>query len=267
MTPGEMGKIFQFLLKFREVSAKPYMRSRRIKEGEEEIGQLLDETYMSDPEGYAMFEEFLRPQGFTLIKFAQSDFGRDGDENIYVMARRDDNAALYMDKDWLIKSMSDGRMTDDKADRSTKVIWTIFMWIELQQLLYCRLVPPRGVDEITRYRDAVVTEQEFADHLSACIDELRKEGRPDKESPIAYATLCSGGISVTTMVKKFLTAMVNSMMLEEIQSADSRAFRQTLLAAVSLRFAVEKGLHYLNPSLDDGNTKVTVKEMVDGGLN
>ena len=112
MSPTEIGVVFAYLLRWREISGNPPGRS--LRDGEREAARILANCNSSDLDD---FEGFLNAQGFSLVDRDGVEFGippKAGSPNtIWVLTRkRGEYMAPYIDSRWYIDAMRDGRGGD-----------------------------------------------------------------------------------------------------------------------------------------------------------
>lgn len=241
MTPTEMGMVFSLLLKYREIHGNPPDRAPR--ENELEAARILADCGHADLQA---LEEFLAVQGFTLYIRDGQEFGvpaKPGRHNrIYVMTRlRGEALAEYVDKNWALDQIRDGRRNASKAER---VVWLARMWLTLQWFFYEYM--DRLPSEVSRYREALVSEKLFIETLSKGIEQLGNAGRPEGPEGEAWTLLWENKGRLHAYATRFLRAMEEAGMIQD--AGNPGEYRQTLVAAVDMAVVAEKELAYLLPA-------------------
>lgn len=242
MTTSDMGLIFSLLLKHREIHGNPPDRSPY--ENELEAAKTLADCSQSELRD---LDEFLAPQGFSLYIRDGFEFGippKAGRNNrIYVLTRlRGEALAPYLDKGWALEQIRDGRRkTASKAER---VVWLARMWLTLQWFFYERI--DRLPSEISRYREAMVSERLFEDVLSQGIEKLGNAGRPEGGEGVTWSLLWESKGSLQAYANRFLKVMEEAGMVQD--AGNPGEYRQTLVAAVNMAVVAEQELSYLMPS-------------------
>lgn len=237
-----MGMVFSQLLKFREIHGTP--PDRPLHDNELEASKILGECSQSELRD---LDDFLAAQGFTLYIRDGFEFGippKSGRNNlIYVLTRkRGENLAPYLDKGWALEQIRDGRRKN--ALKPERVVWLARMWLTLQWFFYERI--DRLPSEISRYREALVSESLFETALSQGIEKMGNSGRPDGAAGITWELLWESKSSLPVYASRFITIMEDAGM---IQNAGNKGeYRQTLLAAVNMAVVAEQELQYLLPA-------------------
>lgn len=261
MTPSDMGLVFSLLLKHREIHGNPPDRS--LHENESEAAKILADCGQSELRD---LDEFLSVQGFSLYIRDGFEFGippKPGRNNrIYVLTRlRGEDLAAYLDKGWALEQIKDGRRKN--ASKAERVVWLARMWLTLQWFFYERI--DRLPSEISRYRDALVSEKLFEDTLSQGIEKLGNVGRPEGDEGVTWDILWESKNGLQGYTGRFLKVMEEAGM---IQSAGNPGeYHQTMVAAVNMAVIAEQELSYLMPS--DALTSIERRtiELIAGSTN
>lgn len=258
MTPTDMGIVFSHLLKYREIHGNPPGRS--LRENEHEAARILANCSQSDLQD---LEDFLSVQGFTLYIRDGQDFGipaKPGAHNrIYVMTRlRGETLANYIDKNWALEQIRDGRRRN--ANKAERVVWLARMWLTLQWFFYEYI--DRLPSEVSRYREALVSEKLFIETLSKGIEQLGNAGQPEGSEGVAWSILWESKGSLSVYAGRFLRAMEEAGMIQD--AGNPGEYRQTLVAAVDMAVVAEKELSYLLPPDAVTNIERRTLEMIDG---
>jgi hypothetical protein len=258
MTPSDMGLVFSLLLKHREIHGNP--PDRPLHENELEAAAILADCSQGDLRD---LEDFLGAQGFSLYIRDGFEFGippKAGRNNrIYVLTkRRGESLAPYLDNGWALEQIRDGRRKN--ASKVERVVWLSRMWLTLQWFFYERI--DRLPSEISRYREALVSEKLFEDTLMQGIEKLGNVGRPEGMEGVAWDTLWEGKRSVPAYASRFLRMMEEAGMIQG--AGNPGEYRQTIVAAVSMSAIAEQELAYLMPS--DASTSIERKtvELITG---
>lgn len=258
MTPSDMGLVFSLLLKHREIHGNP--PDRPLHDNEPEASRILGECSQSELHD---LDDFLAVQGFTLYIRDGFEFGippKTGRNNlIYVLTRkRGEDMAPYLDKGWALEHIRDGRRRN--ALKGERVVWLARMWLTLQWFFYERI--DRLPSEISRYREALVSESLFEAALSQGIEKLGNAGRPEGAEGVTWDLLWEGKSSLSGYAARFFKAMEDAGM---IQNAGNKAeYRQTLLAAVNMAVVAEQELQYLMPADAATSIEARTVELVTG---
>ncbi|MBS4095518.1 MAG: hypothetical protein KGZ83_01600 [Sulfuricella sp.] len=265
MTPSNLGLIFGLLLKYREIHGNP--PDRPLRENELEASRALADCGQPDLRD---LEEFLSSQGFSLYIRDGLEFGippKAGRNNrIYVMTRlRGEPLACYLDKNWAIEEMRDGRHRAAKAER---VVWLARMWLTLQWFFYERI--DRLPSEVSRYREALVSEKLFAETLSQGIEQLGNAGCPDGSAGVTWSHLWKNKSNLPVYAGRFFKIMEVTGMIQD--AGNPGEFRQTLVAAVDMAVIAEQELAYLMPpdvstSLENRTVELIMGESKEGENN
>lgn len=258
MTPSDMGLVFSQLLKYREIHGTP--PDRPLHDNELEASKILGECSQSELRD---LDDFLAIQGFTLYIRDGFEFGippKSGRNNlIYVLTRkRGEDLAPYLDKGWALEQVRDGRRKN--ALKPERVVWLARMWLTLQWFFYERI--DRLPSEISRYREALVSESLFETALSQGIEKMGNSGRPDGATGITWELLWESKSSLPVYASRFLKIMEDAGM---IQNAGNKGeYRQTLLAAVNMAVVAEQELQYLMPADSVTSIESRTIELVTG---
>lgn len=258
MTPSDMGLVFSLLLKYRELHGNP--PDRPLHDNELEAARILGECSQSELRD---LDDFLAVQGFTLYIRDGFEFGippKSGRNNlIYVLTRkRGEDFAPFLDKGWALEQIRDGRRKN--ALKGERVVWLARMWLTLQWFFYERI--DRLPSEISRYREALVSESLFETALSQGIEKLGNSGRPEGIKGVAWDLLWESKSSLSAYSIRFFKMMEDSGM---IQGAGNKGeYRQTLLAAVNMAVVAEQELPYLMPADAATTIETRTVELVAG---
>lgn len=266
MTFREMGEVFAYLLAYREVSADPIFRRKRPDE--KRIAEILEKAIMDDT---ANFEAFLQAQGFSLKHYDSTYFGKAFDKgssrrssSYFVLVRTDTTRAPFIDRDWFEKNFTDARRINET--KTERIVWGVQLWLILQSLYYTRI--GRSVTEVSRFGEAVVTENEFISAASEFIEKMRNEGRPDGEKGYVWDILTEENKpGIVARIKRFLEVMERAGMIDRIRENDESAspvFRQTLLAATEIINIVSRGFDYLEPPKTSDDKMASAVEIIKG---
>lgn len=242
MTPSDLGLVFGMLLTYREIHGNPPDRS--LRENEAEAARILancSQVELSD------LDDFLASQGFSLYIRDALEFGippKSGRHNlIYVLTRkRGESLAPYLDKTWALNQVRDGRRRN--ATKAERVVWLARMWLTLQWFFYERI--DRVPSEISRYREALLSEKLFVETLSNGIEQLGNMGRPEGSEGVAWSILWESKGSVQAYASRFLKIMEEAGMIQNAGNDDE--YRQSLVAAVDMALIAEQELAYLMPA-------------------
>lgn len=258
MTPSDMGLIFSLLLKHREIHGNP--PDRPPHENELEAARVLADCGQSELRD---LDEFLSPQGFSLYIRDGFEFGippKAGRNNrIYVLTRlRGESLAPYLDKGWALEQIRDGRRKN--ASKAERVVWLARMWLTLQWFFYERI--DRLPSEISRYREALVSEKLFEDTLSQGIEKLGNAGRPEGMEGVTWELLWENKSSLQAYANRFFKVMEEAGMIQD--AGNPGEYRQTLVAAVNMAVIAEQELSYLMPSDASTNMDRKTIELITG---
>lgn len=241
MTPTELGLVFRLLFTYREIHGNP--PDRHLRDGELEAARIL---HNCDAEDLTQLSEFLESQGFALDMRPGIDLGippKPGRPNaLYVITRKQSEPlAPYLDKNWFVERIRDGRRR--AATKAELVVWLSRMWLTLQWFFYQKI--DRLPSEVSRYREAIVSQELFTDMLQQGIEELGNAGRPEGAEGVAWDHLWEGKRVLDGYARQFLGAMEEAGM---IQSAGNPGeYRQTLVAAVDMAVIAQHELTFLLP--------------------
>jgi len=243
MNPTQLGIVFGYLLRWREISGNP--PSRNLRDGEREAASILANCNSSDLND---LEEFLNAQGFSLIDRDGVEFGippRAGTPNtIWVLTRkRGEEPALYIDTRWYIESMRDGRGGDREAKKHETIFWTARLWLTLQWFFYEKI--DRLPSEISRYSEAFISKRLFIEELSSGIEKMGNAGKPEGEAGVVWDYFWKENGKITTWAVRFLNVMEQSGMIEATGSKDE--WRQTIVAAIEMADNLSHEVSYLLP--------------------
>lgn len=260
MTPSDLGLVFGLLLSHREIHGNP--PDRPVRENEPEAARILADCSQAELRD---LDEFLASQGFALYIRDGLEFGippKVGRNNfIYVLTRkRGEPLAPYLDRGWALNQVRDGRRKN--ANKAERVVWLARMWLTLQWFFYERI--DRLPAEISRYREAMMSEKLFVETLANGIEQLGNKGRPDGAEGVAWNILWENKGSVQAYVNRFLAVMKQAGMIQDAGNAGE--YRQTLVAAVDMAMVAEQELAYLMPS--DASTSIEQRtiELIAGDI-
>lgn len=258
MTPTDLGLVYSLLFTHREIHGNP--PDRHLRDGESEAARILSNCDQHDLND---LEEFLASQGFALYIRQGLDFGipqKAGRPNtIYVITRkRGEPLARYLDKDWFIERIRDGRRKN--APKAELVVWLSRMWLTLQWFFYQK--HDRLPSEISRYRDALVTLDLFTEALGQGVEHLANAGRPEGAEGVAWDHLWAGKKVVDGYARHFLNAMEEAGMVQG--TGNPGEYRQTLVAAVDMEAIAQNELVYLMPPDDETAIGSRAVELIMG---
>lgn len=260
MTPSDLGLVFGLLLTHREIHGNP--PDRPLRENEPEAARILADCSQAELRD---LDEFLASQGFALYIRDGLEFGippKVGRNNlIYVLTRKRGEAlAPYLDKGWALNQVRDARRRH--ATKAERVVWLARMWLSLQWFFYERI--DRLPAEISRYREAMVSEKLFVDTLSNGIEQLGNKGRPEGAEGVAWSILWENKGSVSVYASRFLKVMEEAGMIQNAGNAGE--YRQTLVAAIDMAIVAEQELAYFMPP--DPNTTIEQRtvELIAGDI-
>lgn len=243
MNHTEMGVIFAYLLRWREVAGNP--PGRNLRDGEREAARILSNCNSS---ALNDLEDFLNAQGFSLIERDGIEFGippKPGAPNvIWVLTRkRGEEIATYVDNRWYIEAMRDGRGGDKEAKKHETIFWTARLWLTLQWFFYEKI--DRLPSEVSRYREALVSKRLFVEELSAGIEKMGNAGRPEGEAGIVWDHFWKDKGKISTWATRFLNVMEHAGMIE--QSGNKDEWHQSVLAAIEMADNSSHEVSYLLP--------------------
>jgi len=258
MTPSNMGLVFSLLLKHSEIHGNP--PDRALNENEPEAANILADCSQTELRD---LDEFLSTQGFSLYIRDGFEFGippKAGRNNrIYVLTKlRGESLAPYLDKGWALEHIRDGRRKN--ASKAERVVWMARMWLTLQWFFYERI--DRLPSEISRYREALVSEALFQDTLSKGIETLGNTGRPEGIEGVMWDTLWESKSSLQGYASRFFKVMEDSGMIQN--AGNPGEYRQTIVAAVNMAVIAEQELAYLMPSDAATNIERRTIDLVTG---
>ncbi|MDP2759257.1 MAG: hypothetical protein Q8O64_02460 [Sideroxyarcus sp.] len=258
MTPTDLGLVFSYLLKHREIHGNP--PDRALRENEAEVSRILFDSSQSELRD---LDDFLGAQGFSLYIRDGFEFGippRHGRNNhIYVLTRRrGDELAAYLDKGWALDHIRDGRRKN--ASKAERVVWLARMWLTLQWFFYERI--DRLPAEISRYREALVSDKLFQDALSSGIEKLGNDGRPEGIEGATWDFLWNNKSSLAGYATRFLKVMEEAGMIQN--AGNDGEYRQTMLAAVNMAVIAEQELAYLMPADSSTSIEQRTVELITG---
>lgn len=258
MTPSNMGLVFSLLLKHREIHGNP--PDRALHENELEAANILADCSQAELRD---LDEFLSAQGFSLYIRDGFEFGippKAGRNNrIYVLTRlRGEGLAPYLDKGWALEQIRDGRRKN--ALKAERVVWLARMWLTLQWFFYERI--DRLPSEISRYREALVSEKLFVDTLSQGIEKLGNSGRPDGMEGVTWELLWESKSSLPAYAGRFIKVMEDAGMIQN--AGNPGEYRQTMVAAVNMAVIAEQELAYFMPSDSSTSIEQRTIELVAG---
>lgn len=243
MNPTEMGLLFAYLLRWREIAGNP--PGRKLRDGEREAARTLSNCNSS---ALNDFEEFLNAQGFSLIERGGIDFGippKPGTPNvIWVLTRkRGEEVASYVDNRWYIDTMRDGRGGDREAKKHETIFWTARLWLTLQWFFYEKI--DRLPSEVSRYREALVSRRLFVEELSSGIEKMGNAGRPDGQAGLIWDHFWKDRSKISTWALRFLNVMEQAGMMEP--SGNKEEWHQSVLAAIEMADNASHEIAYLLP--------------------
>ena len=117
------------------------------------------------------------------------------------------------------------------------------MWLTLQWFFYERI--DRLPSEISRYREALVSESLFEDTLSQGIEKLGNAGRPQGVEGVTFDILWDSKSSHQGYAGRFFKVMEDAGMIQN--AGNPGEYRQTMVAAVNMAVTAEQELAYLMP--------------------
>lgn len=260
MTPSDLGLVFGLLLTYREIHGNP--PDRPLRENEPEAARLLADCSQTELRD---LEEFLGSQGFSLYIRDGLEFGippKAGRNNlIYVVTRKRGEAlAPYLDKAWALNQVRDARRKN--ATKAERVVWMARMWLTLQWFFYERI--DRLPSEISRYREAMVSEKLFVETLSNGIEQLGNKGRPEGVEGVAWSILWKNKASVPAYASRFLRVMEEAGMIQDAGNAGE--YRQTVVAAVDMATMAEQELAYLMPPDASTTLEMRTVQLIAGDI-
>ncbi|MDD5366434.1 MAG: hypothetical protein PHR30_13935 [Gallionellaceae bacterium] len=260
MIPADLGLVFSLLLKHREIHGNP--PDRPLRENELEASRILADASQADLRD---LDEFLAIQGFNIEIRDGLEFGippKSGRNNyIYVMTRlRGEPLAGYLDKTWAIEEIRDGRRQSLKAER---VVWLARMWLTLQWFFYERI--DRQPSEVSRYREALVSEKLLIETLSQGIEQLGNAGRPEGSAGTAWDLLWNNKERLPAYAGRFIRVMEVAGMIQD--AGNPGEYRQTLVAAVDMATNAEQELAYLMPADTSTSLEERTVELIAGHTN
>lgn len=246
MNATQMGQVYAYLLKWREVAGNP--PDRKLRDGEREVARILSNCNSSDLND---FEDFLNVQGFSLIERNGIEFGippKSGTPNdIWVMTRkRGEEIAGFVNNRWYIDAMRDGRGGDSDAKKHETIFWTARLWLTLQWFFYEKI--DRLPSEVSRYREALVSKRLFIEELSASIEKMGNAGRPAGEAGVVWDHFWKDKGKISTWAARFLNVMAETGMIEESGNKDE--WHQSVLAAIEMADNSSHEIVYLLPPKD-----------------
>lgn len=258
MNYTEMGAVFGYLLRWREIAGNP-PDGRKLRDGEGDAARSLSNSNSS---AHADFEDFLNAQGFSLVSRDGIDFGIPPKPNtsniIWVMTRkRGEDLAPYVDNRWYIDMMRDGRGGGDEkkeAKKAEAVFWTARLWLTLQWFFYERI--DRLPSEVSEYRRAIVSKRTLVEELASGIEKMGNAGRPTGEAGIAWDFFWKDKKNISTWAGRFLNVMENAGMIQPSGNKDE--WHQTVLAAIEMADNASQEIAYLLPPKDALATTATV---------
>lgn len=260
MTPSDLGLVYGLLLTHREIHSNP--PDRLLRENELEAARILADCSQVELRD---LEDFLASQGFALYIRDGLEFGippKAGRNNlIYVLTRkRGESLAPYLDKGWALNQLRDARRKH--VTKAERVVWLARMWLTLQWFFYERI--DRLPSEISRYREAMVSEKLFVETLSNGIEQLGNKGRPEGAEGVAWSFLWENKGSVPGYASRFLKIMEEAGMIHD--AGNTGEYRQTVVAAVDMAMIAEQELAYLMPP--DANVSIERRtvELITGDI-
>lgn len=244
MNYAEMGTVFNYLLRWREIAGNPSGRS--LRDGEFNAARILADCNSAALED---FESFLNAQGFTLADRAGIEFGIPPKPNtpntIWVLTRkRGLPVASYIDSRWYVDMMRDGRGGAKEAKRHETVFWTARMWLTLQWFFYEKI--DRLPSEVSRYGEALVSKRLFVEELASGIEKMGNAGRPEGAAGTVWDHLWKNRSKVETWAGRFLSVMERSGMIAP--SGNDDEWRQSVLASIEMADNAANEISYLIPS-------------------
>jgi hypothetical protein len=250
---GEMGVVFAYLFRWREIAGNP--PDRPLRDGEKDAARIL-----ADCNSMALqeFEAFLNAQGFSLVDRDAIEFGvppKAGVPNtIWVLTRkRGEPVAGYIDDRWYIDAMRDGRGGDRDARKHETIFWTARLWLTLQYFFYEKIDRPPS--DVQAYRDAFVSKRLFIEELSDGIEKMGNAGRPDGEAGTVWDHFWKDKGKISAWASRFLKVMEDAGMIEPTGNRDE--WRQTILAAIEMADSASHELAYLMPPSSTETTSAT----------
>lgn len=243
MNYTEMGMVFAYLLRWREVSGNP--PSRNLRDGEKEVARALSNCSSMDLRD---FEDFLNAQGFSLVERDGIEFGippKPGTPNtIWVLTRkRGEDLAPYIDSRWYIDAMHDGRTGEKEARKHEIVFWTSRLWLILQWFFYEKI--DRLPSEVSRYREALVSRRLFIEEVAAGIEKMGNSGRPEGTAGVVWDFFWKDKSKISTWASRFLNVMEQTGMI--IRSGNKDEWHQSVLAAIEMTDNASHEISYLLP--------------------
>jgi hypothetical protein len=253
MNHTEMGAVFGYLLRWREIAGNP--PGRNLREGERDAARALANSNSS---AHTDFEDFLNAQGFSLVSRDGVEFGIPPKPNtpntIWALTRkRGEDPAPYVDNRWYIDMMRDRRGGDGEAKKSETVFWTARLWLMLQWFFYEKI--DRLPSEVSRYREAMVSKRMLVEELASGIEKMGNAGRPTGEAGIAWDFFWKDKKNISTWTGRFLTVMEDAGMIQSSGNKDE--WHQTVLAAIEMADNASHEIAYLLPPKDALATTAT----------
>ena len=222
MSLSDLGQVYAYLLQHRIIESKPI--SRKFRRGEEAAARILKDN----PGMMGNLSSFLEPMGFEVKVWDETMApGISSGGFVYLMVRSDFADPPCYGEDRFFELLRDGQA----EARDVTAVWFLHLWLMLSHLLYSAI--NRSPADVIRYNEATVTLQIFQETVKNHIEQRRNEGPPDSPSAQeVYGILTSHKrLEVSRRAKKFLDAMTEARLLEEVKD-EPDLYRQTLLGAV-----------------------------------
>lgn len=237
MNMEEMGRVYQYLLKFRVVESKPV----GIKRGIRSDVEFADILMRADHSELERFREFLAGQGLQLLEYDDAHYaGIPVGGRVWLLARDPEKVMpSFLTTSPIVESI---RLRDSEP-RQTSLVWFLHIWLIYLSLTYTRT--GRGVSEVSSYQNSLFPTQALIDAVRDHVESIRNVGIEHGAEEKVFAILdAERGNDISRRVKGFLSLMFESRL---IISVGEDEYQQSLLGAVEMANGYDRTMrHYLN---------------------
>jgi hypothetical protein len=264
MDMTEIGRVYQYLLRYRSVESRP--AQRRSRPDENVVASILRDASL---EHFGRFNDFLAPQGFKLVEFDDATRGVSAAGRVWVLARTGETpASTFLSTERVFAEMDiKGNGTHEES-----AIWFLHIWLIYLSLIYTRA--GRGVSEVSGYIDGTFSREALELAVNEHSEHIRQLGISDETTSGASSRVVAildaeKGKDVPRRITAFLKLMIASGLVQEI---DKNEYQQTLLGAYeiaehydkSLRIPIDNTLDNLVNIVAPDSEHDTTKEQTHG---
>lgn len=236
MNMEEMGRVYQYLLKFRVVESKP-VAARRGSRSDVEYADILTRADHADLE---RFREFLGGQGLQLLEYDDSYYGGiAAGGRVWLLTRGPEGVMpSFLTTHPITESM---RLRDNEP-KQTSLVWFLHIWLIYLSLVYTRT--GRGISEVSSYQNSLFHIQALIDAVHEHVENIRNIGIERGAEEKVFTILdAERGMDISRRVRSFVTLMTESRLLINVGEDECQ---QSLLGAVEMAVGYDRTMrHYL----------------------